>query len=532
MRRRYRVFKETCKSIHAAVRLKNLSELYKLIEGRVDLNAYDDHGFSSLHYAVIENRPEIIEILIGNGADPNVRQLGTNDTPVYWAVALGRLDCVRTLALSGASLTLFNSSDVDKATIHLAAKLGKPEIVKYLLDMGVSPNFCSLEGWPPIIYGLEHPEVLEVLVRRGADVNYVLKSENGFTALLHAICSGYVFSVQKLLQMGAHWFIFCSKYKFMAVHWAAKYDRTCVMDFLVSAGADLSAMSRGPAKDQPIHIAAESNHANTLGYLMNKGISIETTNSFGYSPLHLAVSNFSLEAMRFLIRAGANIDCQTAMLQGHTPLHLAATKPEENVVSVVSFLITEGANWKLEDHSGSTPVQLAIERDNIYFLDEISKHVALNVHLRESDSVRLATRNNSCKALKWLLARGVSMEKFDDNGILPIHLASEEGFSEIVVTFLDHMMNVNARTSTGETPLHYAVYSKQDTVAELLLAKGADINAMDIYDYRPDHIAAMVGNINYFKLVQNEIDITSGFAGHEEKELSLHSAARCGQWKS
>ena len=120
------------------------------------------------------------------------------------------------------------------------------------------------------------------------------------------------------------------------------------------------------------------------------------------------------------------------------------------------------------------------------------------------------------------------MDQFGEDGNLPIHLACKEGFTEIVEAFIDHWMNINARTSTGETPLHYAVYSKQDTVTVLLLVKGADINAVDIFDRRPDHVAAIVGNIDYLKTVKNVVDITSGFAGNEETELSLHIAARNG----
>ncbi|PSN57941.1 hypothetical protein C0J52_00199 [Blattella germanica] len=522
----YSTIQETRKSIFDVVRKGTLSELYMFINARVDLNAYDDSGSTSLHYAVDRKRPDMIQALIENGADPNIRHRGTNNTPVHCATLHGYSHCLRTLVQLEAATTVFNGTE---AAIHMAAESGNAEIVKCLLDLGASPNLCSLKDWPPIFYGLEHPDVLEVLVRRGANVNYAVKCELGFTALFEAISNGYPFSVQKLLQVGADWCIFCSGHKFLtAVHWAADCGHVGVMDVLFRAGADLSAAVQDPGEDQPIHIAASSNHVEMLSYLVRKGISVETTDGFGFTPLLLAVLDSSLDAIRFLVQAGANIDRQIPECKGYTALHFTAENTKENLVKAVSLLIELEANWLVKDQLQRTPVHVAIISENISFLDEINKHVNLEAHLKESDKVRLATRNNSCKALKWLLDRGVSMEQYDDNGTLPIHLACEKGFSEIVQAFLDHRMNINARTSTRGTPLHHAVYSKQDTVAEILLAKGADINAKDIFYRRPDHIAAMVGNGNYLHTVKNVIDITSGFAGNEEKELSLHIAARCG----
>ncbi|PSN57958.1 hypothetical protein C0J52_00200 [Blattella germanica] len=500
----YCTIQETRRSIFDVVREGTLPELYMFINARVDLNAYDDSGSTSLHYAVDRERPDMIQALIENGADPNIRHRGTNNTPVHCATLHGYSDCLRTLVQLGAATTVFNGTE---AAIHIAAKSGNAEIVKCLLDLGASPNLCSLKDWPPIFYGVEHPDVLEVLVRRGANVNYAPKSEFGVTALFRAINNGYSFSVQRLLQMGAQWHIFCSGRKCMAVHWASSCGHVCVMDILFKAGADLSAVVQDRGQNQPIHIAAFSNDVEMLSYLVHKGISVETTNGFGLTPLLLAVLGSSPDAIRFLVQTGANIDRPVPEWNGFTALHFTAASSKKQLVKAVTVLIELDANWLVKDKLQRTPVHVAIISENISFLDEISKHVNLEAHLMESDTVRLATGNNSCKALKWLLDRGVSMEQYDNNGTLPIHLACVKGFSEIVVAFLDHRMNVNARNSTGDTPLHYAVYSKQDTVAELLIAKGADINAKNIFYRRPDHIAAMVGNINYLKTVKNVIDI-------------------------
>jgi len=65
------------------------------------------------------------------------------------------------------------------------------------------------------------------------------------------------------------------------------------------------------------------------------------------------------------------------------------------------------------------------------------------------------------------------------DGYTPLHEAAAAGQKEVVELLIAKGAHVNARDVGGATPLHYAGINRKGVrgVAELLIAKGADVNA-------------------------------------------------------
>src|SRR5690348_16164632 len=67
-------------------------------------------GSTPLHLAAGENRPAIVELLAGHGADVNARYGPYPHTPLSWALTCWSFDAAKKLVELGAAVDLFCAS--------------------------------------------------------------------------------------------------------------------------------------------------------------------------------------------------------------------------------------------------------------------------------------------------------------------------------------------------------------------------------------------------------------------------------------
>jgi ankyrin repeat protein len=219
--------------LHLAAAGNNSSLAGLLLAAKADVNARvskpgDNLGKTPLCYAVTRERAEMVEFLLKNGADPNVR-FGADqskvETPLAASFFVKNLNDRDRIALallehkadpnakngSGyaplrrvmyypqpkalAEMLLTNGTDVEvrdpSGNTPLCFMSGGREIIELLLDHKANPNAQNDEGNTPLhtlvqkTMGNERAtsqkELAELLIARGADVN--LRNRQGLTPL-------------------------------------------------------------------------------------------------------------------------------------------------------------------------------------------------------------------------------------------------------------------------------------------------------------------------------------------------------------
>jgi serine/threonine-protein phosphatase 6 regulatory ankyrin repeat subunit B len=185
-----------------------------LLERGADVNARQNNGWTSLHWAAYKGRVEVAQVLLDHGANAKLKT--TLGETVLHLVSRGEYysqdhgaGITRLLLEHGVDLDVQNKF-LDTA-LHWAADKGRLEITQLLLDHGANPNLASERGLRPLDIVVSNGQynsqeravdIAQLLLERGVDVNAPQK--NGWTALHWAAFSGNVKAAQLLLDHGAN----------------------------------------------------------------------------------------------------------------------------------------------------------------------------------------------------------------------------------------------------------------------------------------------------------------------------------------
>lgn len=164
------------------VSIKNLVESHQ-----VSAQATDSDGCSLLHWAAINNRMAIANLLISNGAVVSCPGGVLAEAPLHWAVRRGYARMVDLLIKSGADLSY--KSDAGQDALTLACRLGLKEMVFLLLSRGANPDTLDNDGETPFLHCLKNDPsigIIRLLIRFHADVTVQdSKGNNAFHILLN-----------------------------------------------------------------------------------------------------------------------------------------------------------------------------------------------------------------------------------------------------------------------------------------------------------------------------------------------------------
>jgi len=188
----------------------------KYLSNNGDPNQTEGDGSSLLLRAIVKGNPDVVEVLLNRGSDPNTMSIGevpvlltavtqpdqcsveivkkllaygadpdpmpdklANLTPINGAAMMGHFECIKIL------LSSINNEKIEPSNqnaVYYASVIGKADILMLLINRGFSID-SQVNGWTPLMAAAAngHDKVVKLLLSNGA--NACIEDLSGRTAI-------------------------------------------------------------------------------------------------------------------------------------------------------------------------------------------------------------------------------------------------------------------------------------------------------------------------------------------------------------
>ena len=310
-------------------------DLRRLLDAHPDLIDARGDGFqkqTALHRAACANRHDCVRFLLQRGADVRVRDFPDNAYPLHLAAAVADLEMVKMLVEAGSDVQGMGD-DYEVGVLGWATcfRRVREEVAEYLLRHG-----ARLDLWSAI--ALDRAEEVRNLISRDPSLlaARMTRNQHRRTPLHHAAAKNRPGMVRLLLDLGADPHATDATGATPLTTAALEHADPAIITMLEQAGA-------------PLDFAAAVNLAR---YDLAEAMLREDPARIGPAgrdaiALHLAVSRKNVDAVRWLIAHGVDVDAKRRMWDcNHTALHMTT---ENGAIDIARILLDAGADPDIRD---------------------------------------------------------------------------------------------------------------------------------------------------------------------------------------
>ena len=543
--------------MHACLEGGRLDNIKTLIKAGADIKAKDNYGATVLHLASRDSKLEVVNFFLKqNKLSVNVTD-NKNQTPLMWAcLNEGRLEIIQTLIKNGADI---NVKDIGGLTVlHYASCFSKREVVEFLLKLNdICINVTDKNNRSPLMAACLHGgrlDNIQALIQNGADIaardyfdstllhiasRYSKREVVEFISNLNDICvnavdkatqsplvyacfdGGRLGNIKTLIQNGAEITAEdnCGN---TIVHLASRHSTQKILEFLLER-KEISVNALNNSNQTPLmHACLDGGHLDKIKTLINNGANIKVKDNHGASVLHVASQKSKPEIVEFFLKFteisvnatdnnnqtplmhaclnGGSFDNIQMLIQngadvtardnhGATLLHIASYKSKREVVELFLKLYKPAAN--AVDYNNQTPLMFACSDE-----DRFDNIVALvnngaDIKLRNNYGATLlhfASHKSSAKVLKFLLGfNELCVNATNNDHQTPLMFACLDGGRlENIQTLILHGADTKVKDIKGSSLLHFASFwSKQEVVDFFTKQNEVSVNANDNHNYTP-----------------------------------------------
>lgn len=289
---------------------------------KLDINEQDEMGNTALFEAVKNQDIEMINLLVKNKANINIKNK-CFETPILYAVKNNLKDSSRALIELGANLSIQECSDDKKygtkrSVLHYAQD---KEMLQELITNGASPYKKDAKGRYAFdvdrlsnLYmkldeeinkkDFDEEKVDRIIKNMGEDINTPTPYRTNFTAVQYAAYRGNLKILQKLIENGGNVNVRDNGHTdaLMSAIMAKKED--CAL-YLIDKGIDLEHTDR--IGNNALMMSIYNGLDNVAKKIINKGVNLEKKMRFG-SPLIIAIECKRVDIIKELVDNNVNLE--------------------------------------------------------------------------------------------------------------------------------------------------------------------------------------------------------------------------------
>jgi ankyrin repeat protein len=279
---------------------------------------------------------------------------------------------------------------------------------------------------------------------------------------------------------------------------------------MISLGADVNA--RDNLGKTPLFVAVEhgATSLQSIPLLLKNKANPNLATNFGMTPLHCAIVNKNLKALKFLLQSNVNLDPEDNV--GNTPLNTAIAM---NVPDFAEILVTAGADPWHKSETMAWPIQYAVSRGYAGLV----KLMIAKSDLQKRDSsgntlLHLCAIKDNFKLCELLVENGADANAKNDQGLTALQLAKNYNPSDSdLINYLANRTKAKsdfndcgiAIENTDNRDLHSIIRrGKLDDLRQMLSGPNSfNVNVQDVRGDTPLHVAIEEKNCEAVKLILN-----------------------------
>ena len=477
-----------------------------LIAKKVDVNAPQNDGATSMHWAAFRGDIELAELLLRAGANPKAANR-EGATPLWLAAVNGDAAMISALLKAGADAN--EKLPLGRSPLMIAAKTGNVEAIKVLIEAGADVNAKeTLRGTTPLMWAADegHAPAIQALIDNGADI----KARSNPAPRGRGPALGKANDPRKQVAAQGAALARGAAPPPLGGGGGANAgggrggggrggrggggrggaDDVNVDQDDAAVAAGIGRRGGGAADGgaiTPLVYAARANNLESVKVLLAAGADINQTTGYGWSPLLVATQNRYYRLAAYLLDRGANVNLANS--GGWSALYLATDnrniengdypvrKPDMDHLEFIKLLIDKGAdvNHRVKDSTET-------------------RTVFTNQWLDENGGTAFfrASQSGDIELMKLLLERGADPKISTLLGVTALHVAAGIGWVEgityewspkatfeAVKMLIELGLDVNAQADTGRVALHGAAHKGRADVIQLLYDHGAKLDVRD-----------------------------------------------------